>query len=194
MPWAGPGKSTEDCIGHVARTSAECGAAPLMLPVRIVITAEGTGCNVLAPRGSKSGLRYVMCSMQGDYMRSRYRGHFVPLLRSFFGSRACLTPRHSTQGFGGFSVSAPKEGPLLGTPTLAEAVSDQILAVSGGSEEATMGARSEKDVVGFPTLGIACIYLNVSVLVSPPPGKDLGKPLALHPAPEQRDGALTAAE
>ena len=183
MPWAGPGKSTEDCIGHVARTSAECGAAPLMLPVRIVITAEGTGCNVLAPRGSKSGLRYVMCSMQGDCMRSRYRGHFVPLLRSFFGSRACLTPRHSTQGFGGSSVSA-----------LAEAVSDQILAVSGGSEEATISARSEKDVVGFPTLGIACIYLNVSVLVSPPPRKDLGKPLALHPAPEQRDGALTAAE
>ena len=194
MPWAGPGKSTEDRIGQVARTSAECGAAPLMLPVRIGITAEGTGCNVLAPCGSKSGLRYVMRSMQGDYMRSRCRGHFVPLLRSFFGSRACLTPRHSTQGFGCFSVSAPKEGPLLGTPTFAEAVSDQIFAVFRGSEEATMGARSERDVIGFPTLGIARIYFDVGVLVSPPPGADLGKPLALHPAPEQRDGPVQGGE
>ncbi|CAE7883434.1 unnamed protein product, partial [Symbiodinium microadriaticum] len=97
-----------------------------------------------------------------------------------------------------FSFYSPPRVSRLCAPTSADgaiaAVSDQILAVSGGSEEATMGARSEKDVVGFPTLGIACIYLNVSVLVSPPPGKDLGKPLALHPAPEQRDGALTAAE
>ena len=83
---------------------------------------------------------------------------------------------------------------MLGTPTFTEAVSDQILAVFGGSEEATMGATSERDVVGFPTLGIARIYFNVGVLVSPPPGTDLGKPLALHPAPEQRDGALTAAQ